>query len=204
MHTIDYFYSAHSAYAYLGHRRLLKLCAAHECRLIHRPFLLSPVMEAAGGVPFAHRTNAHQAYFFELEVARWSRVRGVPIMEGRPTFHDNSYDLANRLLIAAADASLDVDGLALAIFMAHWIEDADLSDEGQLCAIVESVGLDGANLLGRAQCAHAKAQHQSNLDEAIRRHVFGSPTYFLDGEMFYGQDRLEMMELRLTGKLDAD
>lgn len=203
MARIEYFYSAHSAYAYLGHQRLLELCAAYDCRLVHCPFLLSPVMEAAGGVPFVLRSKAHDAYFFGREVERWSQMRNAPIMDGRPTHHDNSYELANCLLIATQDQGLNVDKLSLAMLTAHWLHDADLSDADQLSKLAESEGLDGAALLAAAQRTALRSQHQANTDEAIMRSVFGSPTYFLDGEMFYGQDRLEMMELRLAGKLGA-
>ena len=62
-HRIEYFYPTHSAYAYLGSKRLGEICAAHHCELVHRPFLLSPVVEQAGGQPFAGRSQAHVDYF---------------------------------------------------------------------------------------------------------------------------------------------
>ena len=65
MSVIEYFYSAHSAYAYLGSARLSEICAAYEVRLIHRPILLSPVVKAQRNTPFADRTQAHVDYFLD-------------------------------------------------------------------------------------------------------------------------------------------
>eukprot|EP00752_Nemacystus_decipiens_P019186 g17242.t1 len=123
------------------------------------------------------------------------------MMAERPTFHDSSYDLANRLLIAAGESGPDVDALAQAILTAHWVRDADLSREEQLASITESTGLSWQKLHSLAQSDEIKMQHRAHQDEAIMRSVFGSPTYFLDGEMFYGQDRLEMLELAIKGDL---
>ena len=59
------------------------------------------------------------------------------------------------------------------------------------------MNLDGAALLAKAGSAEIKAQYERNTGEAIERSVFGSPTYFADGDMFYGQDRLELVERAL-------
>ena len=198
MREIEYFYSAHSAYAYLGSRRLSEICDANGARLIHRPFDLSPVVEASGAQPFAARSRTHINYYFGREIERWSEMRGVPILDHRPTHHDNPLTLPNGFLIAAAESGSDVDGLAHAVLEAHWRDDADIADAGALAKIAAGAGFDPASLLTAAISPDIQTIHEENGEEAKARGVLGSPTYFLDGEMFYGQDRLEMLERALT------
>jgi 2-hydroxychromene-2-carboxylate isomerase len=191
---IEYFYSAHSAYAYIGSTKLAAICAEHGCVLEHRPISLSPVVKAVGGLSFAQRTRAHVDYYFGRELERWSELRGVEMINYRPTYHDNSLDLSNGMLIAAIEQGADVDALAHAVLEAHWRDDIDLADEGALAVAAEGIGIDAAPLLDLALSAPIQAIHSANTAEAIARNVFGSPTYFLDGDMFYGQDHLEMLE----------
>ncbi len=192
--TIEYFYSTHSAFAYLGAKRLAEICAAHDCHLIHRPFELSPVVEAAGGLSFAGRTQAHVDYFFGREIERWAEYRGVPVIAHRPTYHDNSLHLSSGMLIAAEQSGLDVDALVFALLQGHWRDDIDLANPEDLTRVAEVVGVDAAPLLMAAMTPNVQAVFQANTQEALARGVFGSPTYFLDGDMFYGQDHLELLE----------
>ncbi|WP_341368812.1 DsbA family protein [Yoonia sp. BS5-3] len=120
MTEIIYYYSAHSAFAYLGSARLSAICAAHDARLIHRPIPLSPVVEAQGSLPFRDRTQAHVDYFFGREIERWADTRSVPVISHRPTYHDADYSLASQMIVALGDQGPAVDALAHAILQAHW------------------------------------------------------------------------------------
>jgi len=193
MREIEYFYAAHSAYAYLGSARLMRIAAAAGRRLAHRPFDLRRVASA----PFGGRSPAHRDYFFRREIERWAEERDAPVLGRTPTHHANDIALPNQLLIAAHDAGRDVDRLAHAMLEAHWRDDADLADRPTLAAIARSFGLDPDPLLAAASSPRIVAAYAANTAEALRRSVFGSPTYFVDGDMFYGQDRLEMVERAL-------
>lgn len=192
---IEYFYSAHSAYAYLGASELERIASQANVRIVHRPFDFGPVMKAAGSLSFHQRSKAHVEYFFGRELVRWAEWRGLPILRHRPTYHDNPLVGANSLIIAAgADAGV----LSRAILQAHWRDDADIADARTLRRLVSEVGLDPDQLLGAAQTPGIQQQHDANTDEAIARHLFGSPTYFVAGDMFYGQDRLDMVARALA------
>ena len=197
MPRIDYFYSAHSAYAYLGAQALYDICARQNAELIHRPITLSPVVEAAGGLSFAARSQAHVDYFFGREIERWAEWRGVEIISDRPTYHDAPYDLANAL-IAAAQKNGRADALSLAVLQAHWRDDADLSDEATLRSTVAEMGFDPDVLMATAQSIQIQDELAANTRDAIEWQLFGSPTYIVEGDAFYGQDRLEMVEHALT------
>ena len=194
---IEYFYAAHSAFAYLGSARFMAIAAAAGRRISHKPVDLRRVVAEAGAVPFGRRSKPHAAYFFGREIERWSEERGAPWIGRIPTHHAKDITLPNGMLIAGIARGLDVDRLAHALLEAHWRDDADLADRASLAAIGQSAGIDPTPLLDAALSAEVQAIYQANTEEAIRRSVFGSPTYFVDGDMFYGQDRLEMLERSL-------
>jgi 2-hydroxychromene-2-carboxylate isomerase len=188
--VIEYFYSAHSAYAYLGAWELDRIARESGWRVAHRPFDFWPVVSAAGGPPLKDRTGAHVGYFFGREMKRWAEWRELPMISHRPTFHDAPLALPNGLIVAAGEKA---DALSRAILQAHWRDDADISDLATLAALAEAEGFEADPLLERARSAEVRAQLEENIQEAIARNVFGSPTYFVRGDMFYGQDRLEMV-----------
>lgn len=199
---IEYFYAAHSAFAYIGAKTLGEIATAGGRRIVHRPMHLGAVMKAA--TPNAERgftgslTMARTNYFFRREIERWAEYRSAPIMRGIPQYHYNDITLPNCLLIAAIESGADIDTLSRAVLQAHWRDDADLADADTLRAIANGCGMDGDGLLEMAVSPDIKAQYEKNTAEAIERSVFGSPTYFVDGDMFYGQDRLELVARAMT------
>jgi 2-hydroxychromene-2-carboxylate isomerase len=204
MPTLEYFYSAHSAFAYLGSARLKAVAKAAGARIIHRPMDLHAVMAAMGVAGFAGRSKAHKEYYFKREIDRWAEFRDAPVLGRRPTHHDNDYHTANGMLIAALQRGIDIGELAHAMLEAHWRYDADLNDRDTLAALAEKTGLDAAALLDAALSEDIQAIYAANTREAIDHSVFGSPTYFVDGDMFYGQDRLEMVERALRRPFAGD
>ncbi len=139
MAEIEYFYSAHSAFAYIGDRRLHEIAREASARIVHRPFDLRRLMLATGGAANS-MTPERRAYFSRREIERWAAFRGLEIMCGIPESHANDFTLANRVLIAAAEAGADIDGLAFATMQAHWRDGADLADAAGLARIGEGAG----------------------------------------------------------------
>jgi 2-hydroxychromene-2-carboxylate isomerase len=198
MSEIEYFYSAHSAYAYLGSARLMKIGLAANRRIAHRPMNLLRVVAVTGPGPTNGRTPARRAYFSGREIERWAEFRAAPVMQGFPTHHDKEMTLPNGMLIAGLLQAINVDRLAHSMLEAHWRYDADLADIETLTRLGKTAGVDPEPLLEAAMSPEVQAVYASNTEEAIDRSVFGSPTYFVDGDMFYGQDHLEMVERALT------
>ncbi len=197
MADIEYFYSAHSAFAYLGSARFIEIARAGNHQVVHKPFELSPAIEAGGAGSTRTRTDAHRAYYFGREIERWSEERNAPVVQGIPTHHYNDMSLANGMLIAGIGQGVDVDRLAHCLLEAHWRDDADLADRDTLAGLAISIDINPEPLLDTALSAEVQAAYAANTQEAIDRSVFGSPTYFVDGDMFYGQDRLELVERAL-------
>jgi len=198
MSVIEYYYSAHSAYAYVGSAHLTGLCDRHQVTLVHKPILLSPVVEAQGSLRFNDRTQAHVDYFFGREIERWAEYREVDIVSYRPTHHDADYSLASGMIIALGETGPEVDQMAHRLLESHWRDDTDLSDHATLASIATELGHDAQALIARAGSEPVQQKLQANSAEAEARRIFGSPTYIVDGDPFYGQDRLELVERALT------
>ncbi|MBE7638191.1 2-hydroxychromene-2-carboxylate isomerase [Sneathiella sp. P13V-1] len=194
---IEYFYASYSAYAYIGAAELYRIAKKHGAKIIHKPMDLRQVMPASGSQSFAERSDAHKKYFFNREIIRWAEYRGITIMEKIPTHHNNSIKLSNCMLIAADNAGLDVAALAEEMMRAHWVDDADLDNRSDLQKMCEAVGMKADDLFAAAETDAVVGQYDANTQEAIDRDVFGSPTYFVGGDMFYGQDHLELVERAL-------
>lgn len=198
MPKLEYFYAAHSAYAYLGSQRLMDIAQAANVNITYKPYDLHRGMMAIGSSLIRDRSPEHRAYFFKREIQRWSEERNAPLISYRPQYHDNDITLPNCMLIARQMKDGTVNGLAHAMLQAHWRDDADLADSETLAGLANELGLDGATLLAAADDEAVQSAYEANTIEAIERHVIGSPTYFVDSDMFYGQDRLEMVERTLA------
>lgn len=198
MTQIEYIYSAHSAYAYLGSAELNRICARHDVTLVHKPVLLTPVVEAQRSQPFRARTQAHVDYFFGREIERWAEYRDVPVVKFRPTYHDADYALASGMIIALGDTGAKTDAMAHALLQAHWRDDADLSNPDTLSNVATGLGHDAASLLKQAASEPVQTKLRNNSDWARGQSVFGSPTYIVDGDPFYGQDHLALVERAIS------
>lgn len=195
---IEYFYSAHSAYAYLGAPTLARIAQETGAQVIHRPFDFLPVVDAAGSPGFKQRSPQHIAYFFGRELRRWAQWRELDILTYRPIHHDNPLGLASGMVLAARDP----DRLSFLLLEAHWRDDADIANTDTLKTIAMNCDEDADKLLEAAKSETVQAKFAVNTAEAIARGIFGSPTYFVHGDMFYGQDRLEMVERAITRPFD--
>jgi 2-hydroxychromene-2-carboxylate isomerase len=203
MSGIEYFYSAHSAFAYLGSARLMEIASAAGREIVHKPVDLLRVMVESGAGSTRERSDRHRAYYFGREIERWAEWRDAPVVTGMPTHHHNDTTLCNGMLIAGIEQGHNVDQLAHRMLEAHWRDNADLADRDTLTRLAKEVGLDPAPLLDVALSPDVAAIYLANTEEAISRSVFGSPTYFVDGDMFYGQDRLELVERALTQRFEG-
>ena len=197
MNDIVYYYAAYSAFAYLGSARFMQIARDAGRRIAHRPVDLDRVIEAAGSSAFKARSDAFRQYFFVREIQRWSEERGAPV-GGRPTNHYSDITRAHLMIVAGVQAGQDVDALAHGMLEAHWRHDADLGDVRALVRIATENGYDATALMEAGDTRAVQDAYEANTRDAIERSVFGSPTYLVDGDLFYGQDRLEMVERALV------
>lgn len=197
MSGIEYFYSAHSAYAWLGSAKFMEIAKQARRRIVHKPVALHELMVALGSIAFVDRPRIVRDYLFNRELERWAEYRGIRTLGRRPANHHHSPHLANRMLIAAVQQGHDIDQLAHRMLTAHWGEEADLADPATLKQLAREVDLDGEAALEAADTKAVRDAYAANTREAIERGVLGSPTYVVDGDLFYGQDRLDFVERAL-------
>jgi carboxymethylenebutenolidase len=194
---IDYYFATVSPWAYLGHDRLVSIARKHGATIAVKPINFGDVFPASGGLPLSKRAPQRQAYRL-VELKRWSEFLGAPI-NLQPRYFPANGDLAAYWVLAAAEEGA-AQALALygAIGKALWVEEGDIADAATLAAVARSVGQDAEALGARAQAPDISARYAALTKEAIDRGVFGAPSYIVDGELFWGQDRLDFLDRKLA------
>lgn len=196
--VIDYFFTPQSPWTYLGHERFVTMAKAAGARVKVLPVNLGgKVFPVSGGLPLAQRAPQRQAYRL-VELQRFSAHLGVPL-----NLHPKHFPVpdtaAARLIIAVdlhdgADAALALTG---AVTRAVWVDELDIADESTLAALLATLGLP-AQRLADAQAQAVQARYEADTQRAIDTGVFGAPTYAIEGELFWGQDRLDFVQRRLA------
>jgi 2-hydroxychromene-2-carboxylate isomerase len=195
--SVDYYFAPHSPWTYLGHGRLLEIVRAAGARLRVLPVDLGgKVFPISGGLPLAKRAPQRQAYRL-VELRRYSELLGVPL-NLHPRYFPVASDDAARLIIAVdlhdgTQAALKIAG---AVFAAVWAQERNIADAQVLAALLAECGLDA----GRLEQSYSQAvqeRYEANTQAAIDAGVFGAPSYVVDGEIFWGQDRLDFVERKI-------
>lgn len=191
---VEYYFAPQSPYAYLGHARFIALTQQYGVAIDMKPCDLGKVFNVSGGLPLAKRPPQRQAYRLQ-ELQRWRDYLQTPL-NLQPKFFPVSGDAAAKLIIATqlahgTDASLALTG---AIMRGLWAEEKNIGDVDQLIAIANACGHDGKSLMKSSETANVQAEYDRYTDSAIAANVFGVPWYVVDGEAFWGQDRLDFVE----------
>ena len=196
--TVDYYLAPQSPWTYLGHQRLVKIAKAAGATVRVMPMDLGKVFPISGGLPLGKRAPQRQAYRL-VEMARFSQALDMPL-NLHPKFFPVAGDPAARLIIAVdmhhgTDAALQLTG---AVLSAVWHEERDIADAATLAALLSEHQLDAA-CLALSNTPEVQTRYDSYTQSAIDAQVFGAPTYVMDGEMFWGQDRLDFVAQKLKG-----
>lgn len=192
---IEFFFDVGSPATYLAWTQLPALAARHEANLVYRPMLLGGVFQATGNQSPA-AVPAKGAYTRD-DFQRFARRYGV-------TLNHNPYFPINTLqLMRGAEALHGTDRFDVylgAVFQAIWVDEQDMNQPGVVGRVLAAAGLDPAALMEQLGDPEIKQRLKETTEEAVRRGVFGAPTMFVDGEMFFGQDRLDFVEEKLAGR----
>lgn len=194
--TVDYYIAPQSPWTYLGHQRFVQMAKAAGATVRLMPMDLGKVFPLSGGLPLGKRAPQRQAYRL-VELTRFSKSLGIPL-NLHPQFFPVAGDAAARLIIAVdmhqgTDAALTMAG---AVFAAVWQQNRDIADANNLAALLSEHQLDAA-CLALSNTPEVQARYDSNTQSAIDTQVFGAPSYVIDGELFWGQDRLEFVAQKL-------
>jgi 2-hydroxychromene-2-carboxylate isomerase len=201
MPTIDYWFTLASPWAFLGHEAFMKLAKAHDVAINYKPVFLGEVFKATGGLPLAQRAPARQRYRM-LELQRWRELRAIPL-KLKPRNWPFDPALADRCVVAIAEAGGDPSGFMRAVWEASWVKEEDCGQEAKLAELLSRSGHDAKDVLAAAKSDEIGKISAARTPEAIAAGVFGSPCYVLGGEVFWGQDRLDLLARALETKRAA-
>jgi len=197
MAHIDYYMFPLSPFTYLAGDGLEKIAEKHGASLRYKPFNLMQVFSQTGGLPPKDRHPSRQAFRLK-EIERIAEHVGMPV-NLKPTYWPTNPAPASFAIIAAQEAGGgNLGGLCQSILSAVWAEEKDIADDAVVKAALEANGFDAgladSGLLTGAQI------FERNTEEALQDQVFGAPSYVVNGEMFWGQDRLDYLD-RYLGSL---
>jgi 2-hydroxychromene-2-carboxylate isomerase len=188
---VDYYFSFQSPWAYIGDRPFRELISSFDLKVNHKPVVLVDLFSETGGLPLLKRHPVRQRYRM-VELQRWRDRRGLRF-HLKPAHWPFNARLADGVVLAAIEAGLDPDPLLKRGFVAVWEDQLDLADPATVARLADESGLPGSRLVERSSSEAISAAYEQNRQDAIAADVFGSPAYVLDGEVFWGQDRLDLL-----------
>lgn len=188
---VDYYFSLSSPWAYIGHKTFRDVVAAHGLKVNHKPVVLVDLFSETGGLPLIKRHPVRQRYRM-VELQRWRDKRALNF-HLKPKYTPLNARLVDGVVIAAIEAGLDPEPFLRRAFPAVWEDQLNLADAETVAEIADRAGLPGQQLVARSPSDEISAAYEKNRQDAMAADVFGSPVYVLDGEVFWGQDRIELL-----------
>jgi 2-hydroxychromene-2-carboxylate isomerase len=197
--SIDYFLTSVSPWTYLGHDAARAMAARHGATLNPRPVNLGEMFKASGQVALGERAPVRQRYRF-IELQRYAEMRGKK-MNFKPRHFPTNPALADHTICAVVAEGGDAFDYMGRVFAAVWADERDIADEATLADILKQCGFDADAVIARAKSPEIAAMRAKNTEDAIAVDATGVPSFVLNGEPFWGQDRLDMLDRALaTGR----
>ena len=195
--NLEFFYDCSSPWTYLAFSKIEDVARRHNADLIWRPILVGGVFNVVN--PSVYETRERpvkpKARYYAKDLQDWAHLYGLKI--GQPTvFPVNSVKAMRGAFVAHEHGK--ISPYSRCVFEQYWGEDRDISKDEVLRDIIRMVGLDEKEYFAKIGSPEYKDKLKRNTDELIERGGFGSPTMFVDGNMFFGNDRLMLVEHALT------
>ncbi len=195
---IDCFLATVSPYVYLSGTRVATIAARHDASVVYKPVDLGALFPRTGGQALPERHPSRRAYRLQ-ELRRQARKADLPLTLQPAYWPVNAAPSAYAVISAQNAGGGDLAGLIHGFARAVWAEDRNIADDEVVRDILTAHGFDPA-IADRGMLAGAET-YAANLEEAVARGVFGVPFMIVGNEMFWGQDRLDDLDLHLSGKL---
>jgi len=194
--TLEFYFDYGSPYSYLADTQVEAIAKRTGATLVRKPMLLGGVFKLTGNSSPAEQPQ--KAKWSAFDMPMWAKHYGVP-------FQRNPFFPVNTLALMRGATAAQIDGVFEkyhpAMFKAMWVDGRDLNDLKEVAAVLTAAGLDAQKIGSRIQDQDVKDRLKAVTDEAVARGVFGAPTSFVDGMMFFGNDRLPFVEMALKGEL---
>lgn len=196
---IELFFDVGSSYSYLALARVEEIEKRTHTPVRVRPFLLGGVFKATGNDMPAR--IAAKAKYLVADMNRWAKEYGVA-WTLPPIFPISTVTTQRALVVAERlGGQSDVRTFARGLFHAYWAEGKDVSHRSVIEEVANAVALDGAAIAGGIDAPETKDRLRADTEEAVERGAFGAPTFFFEGEMFFGNDRIPHLERRVLSTL---
>lgn len=194
MAAIDYYLFPLSPFSYLAGLELEAIAARHGATIRYKPVELFRIFAETGTAPLKDRHVSRQAYRL-ADLARVAEARGMPINLSPRYWPTNPVPASVAIIVAQAAGGGDLGALTHGFLRAVWAEERDIAEDAVVRALLAEAGFD-PGLADRGMLTGVE-ELQRNTDEALRRGVFGAPSYIAGDELFWGQDRLALLEAHL-------
>ena len=193
--SVDFYFDVGSPAAYLAWTQLPALCATAGATLVCKPMLLGGVFQATGNrAPISVPLKG--SYLFD-DLARFARRYGVPFSLN-PHFPVNTITLMRIAAGLEMRADTRLEAYLQAVFQALWVDGKNMTDPTTVADVLQAAGLDAAELMTLAADPQVKDRLRLQTEAAVARGVFGAPTMFVDGTLYWGQDRLDFVREALS------
>ena len=194
MKQVEFLFDYGSPFSYLASTQMPLLAKRTGAAIIYRPILLGAILKATGNS--SPMTVPAKGRYMAIELRRAAARYGVAFAPNPHPFLANTLKL---MRLAVAAQKIGVFPLwHETIYRAVWAEARDLGDNAELDPVLIAAGVRSTDLFAAAERQDTKDELRANTDDAVARGVFGAPTFFVDGEMFWGNDRLAEVEVALT------
>ncbi|MDP7452499.1 MAG: 2-hydroxychromene-2-carboxylate isomerase [Arenicellales bacterium] len=196
MLTIEYYLSVVSPWSYLGHKRFCDIARDNSAEILYLPIDSSILFAKTGGLALKDRSPQRKRYRMQ-ELRRW-RSRLELELNLEPQYFPTDSNLASRVIIGAIEAGHDVAELVYQLMRTVWVREEDVSETSVVVGAIERSGGSVDDLLAAANHSNVQDIIIENSEQAVNKGVFGVPSYVVGEEVFWGQDRLEFLDLFLN------
>ncbi|MFZ0246779.1 2-hydroxychromene-2-carboxylate isomerase [Candidatus Binatus sp.] len=194
---LEFFYDCSSPWTYLAFTKIEDVARRHDAELIWRPILVGGLFNTVNPSVYESRAKPVlvKSRYYVKDLGDWARFYGLKI--GNPTVFPVNSVKAMRGAFVANEHRV-IARYSKRVFESYWGEDKDISKDDVLREIVRETGLEEKEFFTKISSDEYKAKLRENVEELIARGGFGSPTMFVEGSMFFGNDRLPLVEHELA------
>jgi 2-hydroxychromene-2-carboxylate isomerase len=193
--TVDFYFDIGSPAAYLAWTQMPALIKDTGAKLNSIPFLLGGVFKATGNA--SPVTIPAKGKWLMGDLQRWAQQYAIAPLKMPATFPINTLPLMRALVGMQMRHPQRYQALGDALYAGMFEQGLDMGDQSVLGAVLTKAGFDPAQVFALTQDAEVKAQLMANTEQAIQRGAFGAPSFFVDGALFWGQDRLQFVRQAL-------
>jgi len=190
---IDYYYTLMSPWAYFGAQRFYDLQNKYNFEINHYPLDISKLFSLTGGIPLRKRSEQRKAVRM-MELRRWKKKLNLPINFSPKYFPSSDIVKASCMILSIKEHNMQ-NILSLNFLKCVWVEEKDIGDIKTLLEVCKKIGLDGDEILEKS--TDFEKNYNSLAYTAAKLNIFGSPSYVLNHEVFWGQDRLDLLEEKI-------